>query len=78
MGSPRKISVLAASLLALVAASGGIVVSSGCGASDSLTVPVLWAADQADGTVAGGIEPATVEVRSIGQPGFTLNLKDVE
>ncbi|MFM8519781.1 MAG: S16 family serine protease [Solirubrobacterales bacterium] len=78
MGSPRKISVLAASLLALVATSGGVVVSSGCGASDSLTVPVLWAADQADGTVAGGIEPATVEVRSIGKPGFTLNLKDVQ
>jgi hypothetical protein len=50
----------------------------GCGSDDSLTVPVLWAANQSDGTIAGGIEPATVEVRQIGEPGFTLNLKDVE
>ena len=78
MESPRKVGLLIASLLALAVASSGAVVSSGCSASDSLTVPVLWAADQADGTVAGGIEPATVEVRSVGKPGFTLNLKDVE
>ncbi|MFZ9668927.1 MAG: S16 family serine protease [Solirubrobacterales bacterium] len=38
---------------------------------------MLWAANQSDGTVAGGIEKATVEVRQIGEPGFTLNLKDI-
>ena len=48
-----------------------------CGSEGSRTVPVLWAAEQDDGTIAGGIEPAKVEVRSIGKPGFTLSLEDI-
>lgn len=49
----------------------------GCSSGESRTVPVLWAATQDDGTVAGGIEPAKVEVQSIGEPGFTLSLEDI-
>lgn len=48
-----------------------------CGSGESRTVPVLWAAQQDDGTVAGGIEPAKVEVESIGEPGFSLSLEDI-
>ncbi|MFM9150111.1 MAG: S16 family serine protease, partial [Solirubrobacterales bacterium] len=49
----------------------------GCSSGESRTVPVLWAATQSDGTIAGGIEPARVEVQSIGEPGFTLSLEDI-
>ena len=54
-----------------------VTVLTGCGSDGSRTVPVLWAAEQDDGTIAGGIEPAKVEVRSIGKPGFTLSLEDI-
>lgn len=49
-----------------------------CGSGTTLTVPVLWAASQPGGTLAGGVEKATVEVDQIGDPGFTLNLEDIE
>jgi hypothetical protein len=49
----------------------------GCGSDGSRTVPVLWAAPQSDGTIAGGIEPAKVKVESVGEPGFTLSLEDI-
>jgi hypothetical protein len=73
-GSRRRYVALAASvgLTLLVAMTG-----SGCDSEGKRTVPVLWAAPQDDGTVAGGIEPATVEVRSIGEPGFSLSLEDI-
>ena len=54
-----------------------VTLLAGCGSDGSRTVPVLWAATQSDGTVAGGIEPAKVEVQSIGEPGFTLSLEDI-
>ena len=49
----------------------------GCGSDGSRTVPVLWAASQSDGTIAGGIESAKVKVESVGEPGFTLSLEDI-
>ena len=58
----------------LLGATAGLTA---CGSGESRTVPVLWAATQSDGTIAGGIEPAKVEVRSIGEPGFTLSLEDI-
>ncbi len=54
---------------------------SGCGSSQTaeVTVPVLWAAEQGDGTVKGGVEPAVVEVAdSEDNPGFAVNLTDVK
>lgn len=54
----------------------------GCGGSSSITprqvtMPVLWAGANADGTPAAGIEPATIAVGTDGDSGFTLNLEDV-
>jgi len=49
----------------------------GCGSDGSRTIPVLWAATQSDGTIAGGIEAAKVKVESVGEPGFTLSLEDI-
>ena len=53
----------------------------GCGSDEStqVTVPVLWAADQGNGKVQGGVEPAVVKVAdSEDNPGFAVNLTDVK
>lgn len=53
----------------------------GCGSDKTVevTVPVLWAADQGEGKVAGGVEPAVVKVAdSEDNPGFAINLADVK
>ena len=73
-GSGRRYVALAASVgLAFLVA----MTASGCESAGKRTIPVLWAAPQEDGTVAGGIEPAEVEVRTIGEPGFSLSLEDI-
>ena len=70
----RRTAAIVASLgLALLVA----MTASGCDSEGKRTVPVLWAAPQDDGTIAGGIEPAKVEVKSVGKPGFSLSLKDI-
>ena len=63
-----------------VLCAGSLAVA-GCG-SDKTTeviVPVLWAAEQEDGKVAGGVEPAVVKVAdSEDNAGFAINLTDVK
>lgn len=68
----------------MATAAGAAVLLVGCGGGAStaitpreVTVPVLWAGQNPDGSAAAGIEPATVAVGSEGDAGFTLNLDDV-
>ena len=61
-------------------AAGALAVA-GCGSDKTaeVTVPVLWAAEQAGGNVEGGVEPAVVKVAdSEDNPGFAINLNDVK
>lgn len=59
----------------------------GCGESSSptsladgytVTVPVLWAGRNADGTPAGGVEPASVWVGEDNNPGYSVDYTDLE
>ena len=43
-----------------------------------LTVPALWAGRNTDGTMVGGIEFAQVRVGTEGEPGFSMDLTDIE
>lgn len=68
--------------LAAVGVVVAVLVVGGCGGSSSITpgqvtVPVLWAGSNPDGTPAAGIEPATIAVGTGGDPGFTVNLEDI-
>jgi len=65
-----------------------LVGMTGCGGSGddsavvipptSVTVPVLWAGTNPDGTPSAGIEPATIAVGTEGDAGFTVNLDDIK
>ncbi len=57
------------------AASDG---SATTGSGVELTVPALWAGRNTDGTMVGGIELAQVRVGTEGEPGFSMDLTDVE
>ena len=48
------------------------------GAGVELTVPALWAGRNTDGTMVGGIEFAQVRVGTEGEPGFSMDLTDIE
>lgn len=66
-----------------MAAATSVLVAAGCGGSwsvapNTVTVPVLWAGTNPDGTPAAGIEPATIAVGTEGDPGFSVNLEDVQ
>jgi hypothetical protein len=60
----------------------------GCGGSDggsaaiipptSVTVPVLWAGTNPDGTAAAGIEPAVVNVQSADEASFNVDLAGIQ
>lgn len=70
--------------LALAAGVATAVLAAGCGGDGSssitprqITMPVLWAGTNPDGSAAAGIEPATIAVGTEGDPGFTVNLEDV-
>lgn len=43
-----------------------------------LTVPALWAGRNTDGTMVGGVELAQVRVGTEGEPGFSMDLTDIE
>lgn len=70
-----------------MAATAGVAVAvlvAGCGGGASssitprqITMPVLWAGTNPDGSAAAGIEPAAIAVGTEGDPGFTVNLEDV-
>ena len=48
------------------------------GSGVQLTVPALWAGRNPDGTMVGGIELAQVRVGTEGEPGFSMDLTDLE
>ena len=79
MRPPRAIAAASSCLIALA------IVVTGCGSSATtsitpreITFPVLWAGSNPDGTPAAGIEPATIVVGTEGDPGFSMNLEDVQ
>jgi hypothetical protein len=79
----RPTVILRRAVPAVAVGLAAVVLTSGCGQSSSvapsqMTMPVLWAGANPDGTPAAGIEPATIAVGTDGDPGFTLNLEDVK
>jgi Lon protease (S16) C-terminal proteolytic domain len=48
------------------------------GTETTLTVPAMWAGNDADGNPVGGIEPAGITIDRAGPPGFRLDLATIE
>ncbi len=78
--SPRRKSFVTAHFLALtsviVLVAGACSTSATPTESPMVTVPALWAGENADGQLVGGIEQATVQV-SPGSGAFTLDLNQI-
>lgn len=77
----KPLLALSASALMLVTGcssgpSVGMVEQSGT--QTTLTVPAMWAGEDAEGVAVGGIEPAGITIDRAGPPGFELNLATIE
>jgi len=73
-----------AAIAALVGLLAVAIAVPGCGSSSkakpgyTIKAPVLWAGAGSNGQVNSGIEPATVTVATLGEPGFSIDLASVE
>ena len=67
-------------LLSGCSSDGGAAsdISATQGSGVELTVPALWAGRNTDGSMVGGIELAQVRVGTEGEPGFSMDLTDIE